>query len=152
MDLQEVGSGYMNWIRLAQDKDGWRTLVSAVMNLRVPWNAGNFLTSCKPVSFSRRTLRHGVSMEYGGIWLTVIYRRYFSLKTLLNTDILKDVSSHSLQKWTYKFLFLYERSTWWRPVCFRPKHVVNVRMTATVINGPVRDNFVCIYSTAHNLS
>ena len=36
-------------------------LVSVVMNLRVPWNAGNFLTSCKPVSFSRRTLHHGVS-------------------------------------------------------------------------------------------
>jgi len=31
------------------------------MNLRVPWNAGHFLTSCKPVSFSRRTLHHGVS-------------------------------------------------------------------------------------------
>jgi len=39
----------------------WRTLVSAVMNFRVPWNAGNFLTSCKPVSFSRGTLHHGVS-------------------------------------------------------------------------------------------
>jgi len=39
----------------------WRTLVSAVMNFRVPWNVGNFLTSCKPVSFSRRTLHHGVS-------------------------------------------------------------------------------------------
>jgi hypothetical protein len=36
MDLQEVGCVYMDWIRLAQDKDGWRTLVSAVMNLRVP--------------------------------------------------------------------------------------------------------------------
>jgi len=34
-DLQEVGCGYMDWIRLAQDRDGWRTLVSAVMNLRV---------------------------------------------------------------------------------------------------------------------
>jgi len=42
----------------------WRTLVSAVMNLRVPWNAGNFLTSCKPVSFSRRILHHGVSKYY----------------------------------------------------------------------------------------
>ena len=63
MYLQEVGCGYMDWIGLAQDKDRWRMLVSAVMNLRVPWNAGNFLTSCKPVSFSRRTLHHGVSKK-----------------------------------------------------------------------------------------
>ena len=35
MDLQEVGCGYMDWIGLAQDRDRWRTLVSAVMNLRV---------------------------------------------------------------------------------------------------------------------
>ena len=32
----EVGCGYMDWIGLAQDRDRWRTLVSAVMNLRVP--------------------------------------------------------------------------------------------------------------------
>ena len=36
MDLQDVGCGYMDWIGLVQDRDRWRTLVSVVMNLRVP--------------------------------------------------------------------------------------------------------------------
>ena len=35
-DLQDLECGYMDWIGLAQDRDIWRTLVSAVMNLRVP--------------------------------------------------------------------------------------------------------------------
>ena len=40
MDIQEVGMGA--WIEL---RDRWRALVNAVMNLRVPLNVGNFLTS-----------------------------------------------------------------------------------------------------------
>ena len=36
MDLQEMGCGYVDWIGLAQDRERWRTIVSAVMYLRVP--------------------------------------------------------------------------------------------------------------------
>jgi hypothetical protein len=48
MDLQEVGSGCGDWIELAQDRDRWRALVSAMMNfLVVPLNPGNYSISCK---------------------------------------------------------------------------------------------------------
>jgi hypothetical protein len=40
MDLREIGFGGVDWIRLSQDRDRWRAVVSAVMNLRVlaPWS------------------------------------------------------------------------------------------------------------------
>jgi len=61
MDLQEVGCGVMDWIELVQGRDRWWALVDSAMNLRVPPYAGNFLSSWKTVSISRRTLLHGVS-------------------------------------------------------------------------------------------
>jgi hypothetical protein len=45
MDLEEVGWGDMDWRELTQDRDRLRALANAVMNLRLPQNAGDFLTS-----------------------------------------------------------------------------------------------------------
>ena len=45
MDLEDVGCGGMDWIELTQDVDRWWVLVNVVMNLRVPQNIVNFLTS-----------------------------------------------------------------------------------------------------------
>ena len=44
MGVQELGQTDMCWIELAQDMDTWWEVVNAVMNLRVSYNAGNFLT------------------------------------------------------------------------------------------------------------
>jgi hypothetical protein len=58
--LLDMGCGVMDWIELARVRDRWRTLENAVMKLRVPTNVENFLTTRETVSFSRRTLLHGV--------------------------------------------------------------------------------------------
>jgi hypothetical protein len=61
MDFQEVGGGCGYWMELAQDRDRWRALVSTVRNNRVKKMRGISLLAAEPVSFSRRTLLHGVS-------------------------------------------------------------------------------------------
>ena len=54
-----MGCG-MDLIDLAENRDRWWTLLNSVMKLRIPNNAGNFLTSSETVGFKRRTLLHGV--------------------------------------------------------------------------------------------
>jgi hypothetical protein len=44
VDLRDIGWDDMNWIAMAQDRDQWRALVNTVLNLRVPLNAGKFLS------------------------------------------------------------------------------------------------------------
>jgi len=61
MDLQEVGCGGTDMIALVQDRDRLQALVNAVMNLHVPQNKGNFLTSRGSVSYSGRNMLFGVT-------------------------------------------------------------------------------------------
>jgi hypothetical protein len=42
MDLLEIGLSVVDWIGLAQDRHRWRAVVNLVMNLQVPYNAGNY--------------------------------------------------------------------------------------------------------------
>jgi hypothetical protein len=58
MDLREIGWDDMDWIDLTQDRDQWKALVNTAMNLRVPQNVWNFLTSCTIGGFSRRARLH----------------------------------------------------------------------------------------------
>ena len=83
------------WARtLAQDRDRWRVLINFVMNLRVPSNEGNFLISCEPVSFSRRTLLHGVSKEVSQSvskcvrnYLTMTFTKWSCLETRIQNKV-----------------------------------------------------------------
>jgi hypothetical protein len=54
MDLREIGWYGVDWMDMAQDRDQWRALVNTVLNLRVPLNAGKFLSGCTIGGSSRR--------------------------------------------------------------------------------------------------
>jgi hypothetical protein len=58
IDLRNIEWNGMDRIGLAQDRDQWMALVNTVMNFRVPYNAGNFLSCCTIGSFSRSAQLH----------------------------------------------------------------------------------------------
>jgi hypothetical protein len=62
----------MDWIYLDQNMVYWLALENPVINLQ----AGNFLTSEATVSFSRRTLLHGVTYETNIFTFTIRYMRF----------------------------------------------------------------------------
>jgi hypothetical protein len=53
MYLKEKGSCGIEMIHLAQNRDKWWVLVNMVINIEIPYSAGNFFTSCGNISFSR---------------------------------------------------------------------------------------------------
>jgi hypothetical protein len=61
MNLKETGCKGVDWIHLVQDREQWRALVNKLMNLRAPYNYGNFLRCSAAVGFLRRAPLHGVS-------------------------------------------------------------------------------------------
>jgi hypothetical protein len=67
----------MAWIDLAQVRDQWRALVNTVMNLRVPYNTGKFLSGCNTGGFSRSAQLHeftnsDFSINLGGKFLSLL--------------------------------------------------------------------------------
>jgi hypothetical protein len=46
MDFREIGWDGVDWIEMAQDRDHWRAAVNTVLNLRVSYNVGKFLSGC----------------------------------------------------------------------------------------------------------
>jgi hypothetical protein len=65
-----VWAGFM-WLRVDSGR-----LVNTIMNLQVPWKAGKFFTSWATISFSRRTLLHGITYgnEFMLCWAFNLYR------------------------------------------------------------------------------
>jgi hypothetical protein len=53
IELREIGWDGVDWIDRAQDRDQWRALVNTILNLRVPRNAGKFLSG-SPINGSSR--------------------------------------------------------------------------------------------------
>ena len=63
MNIQEVGCAGMDWIDLAQDRDRLRAPMNAVMNLRFPYNSGNFFEGKRPLGRPRLRWEYYIKMN-----------------------------------------------------------------------------------------
>jgi hypothetical protein len=64
MNLVEIELGSVDLIVLAQDRKNWRILMNAVINIRVPLNAGNLPSGCTTGGLSSGTQLHRVSYAF----------------------------------------------------------------------------------------
>jgi hypothetical protein len=83
--------GGMEWIDLAQDRDQWKAVVYTIMSLRVPYNAGKFLSSCTTDGPSGRARLHKLVN-------IVVNTRTKALPTTQNTAIYKHLPMHGKSK------------------------------------------------------
>jgi len=86
-----VGWGSIEWIAMAQYRDRWRAFVNEVLNIRFPQNAGNFLISWGPVSFSRRIC----SMKYVSILNKCT--EIFTAFKILQSHVINSFSPHAFK-------------------------------------------------------
>jgi hypothetical protein len=103
VDLQEVGCLEMDWIDLDLDRDRCRSLVTAVMNLRIPYNEVNTLTGPTPLNFSIRTLLHGVNYRVNYIRHFAHFRKanirfVMAVRTFVRTHRITRLSMEELKK------------------------------------------------------
>jgi hypothetical protein len=63
MDLEGIGLEGVDWIDVARDRGKWRAFVITEMKLRIPDNAGNFLSRCRTNSFLKKGSFHVVSYD-----------------------------------------------------------------------------------------
>jgi hypothetical protein len=91
MGLREIEWEGVDCIHLAQDKNQWWAVVNTVMNLWVPLQAVNFLTSRVTISFSRRIVLHSVSHRRDSNYVYVVIYQQTNLKRFILTIIDDDV-------------------------------------------------------------
>jgi hypothetical protein len=60
LGVGEKGWDIVDWINVAQDRDQWKVIANTVINIRLPYHFGKFLSSCATGGFSRRAEFRGV--------------------------------------------------------------------------------------------